>query len=64
MSTPETLALDICRVKELALSNREYFVLVDYLSKDTDERYRRVMGMRSVEIFQLLDLTLPHTPSR
>jgi len=56
MATPETLALDICRVKGLNLSDREYRVLVDYLSKDIDTRYRKIMKWTQAQIVMTLGL--------
>lgn len=52
MQNPESLALEVCQVKELSLSNREYFILVEYLSKQTKKRYREIMKMNPAEILQ------------
>ena len=54
--TIESLALEICRVKNLDLSNREFFILVEYLSKDTDVRYGDIMKMTSQEVLLILGL--------
>jgi hypothetical protein len=56
VSTPEMLAIEICRVKNLGLSNREYLILVEYLSEEIKERYREIMMKNPEEILQLLDL--------